>query len=465
MMIAITVCGAVCGTATATPFGIQLGKVVEIPPPRTDPTNSPSLQMSSQAQQLLQIKNELRENREKRFASNTLLPLDAPFFGITQATTSTLSGPGASAQVRYQFTISNAFRRGLQRKESLAKINELREETARRVGFDLGAYTFSTSELGEGVPAAKGGEDVWLWMDTAFARCVTTNDDIEVELTCAVNPTKATRRSHRLRGNTSISSAIQSEDRTPIENDSPTFFSVTVTKLSARDAELKRREEERARLAEEQRLQAEHKKALSELKLSEFYGIGFGRPSGISTNTLERQESEHWSETGNVTNHYLYAYWKKSDETLRPCEFFDFGEVIYSYESVTPLSAEFRGHFPEGLSRKECIARLDALSADMKAKYGIELSNEFGYPKEDEPADVAKASVPEGTGRERYEISKGHMFYRGIFYNSNIYVYLVAGETRFGERCVRLWVDDSWTSRYIDEGLMKNWQSPRPLTP
>ena len=180
-------------------------------------------------------------------------------------------------------------------------------------------------------------------------------------------------------------------------------------------------------------------------------------PSGISTNTLERQEREHWRTSEDVTNHYLYAYWTKSDETLRPCDFFDFGEVTYSYGFVTPLSAEFLGHFREGLSRKECIARLDALTADMKAKYGIELSNHYGYPKEDEPADFAKASVPEGTGRERYGISRGHTFYSSDFYNSNVYVSLVAGETRFGERIIRLLVEDSRTSRNNDEGLIKEW--------
>ena len=446
MMVAIAVCGAVCGTATADPFGIRLGEAVEIPPPQADPTNSPSLQMSSQTQGLLLLQRE-RERREKLLASNTLLPLDAPFFGITQATASRPSGLGADAQVRCQFTISDAFRRGLPRKESLAKINELREETARRVGFDLGAYTFSTSETDAGVPAENGGEDVWLWMDTAHARCVTTNDDIEVEVKCAVNPTRA-RRSPQI-----LSSL---GNPAPTENDSPTFFSVKVTKLSARDAALKRQEEERARQAEERRLREEHEKALRELKLSEFYGISFGRPSGIATNTLERQESESWTESETATNHYLYAYWKKSDETLRPSDFFDFGEVTYSYESVTPLTAEFFGLFPEGLSRKECIARLDALAADMKAKYGIELSNMSGYPKEDEPADVTKASVPEGIGLERY-ISKGHCFYSSRFLNSNFYVALEAGETRFGERCVRLWINDDTYRLYCDEGLVKEW--------
>lgn len=441
IMVAIAVSVALCGTAMADPFGIRLGGVMEISHPKNDQTDSPVLSL-----------RESRLMREKLITSNEPIPLDTPFFGITQATASRPSGQGADAHVRYQFTISDAFRRGLQRKESLAKINELREETARRVGFDLCSYAFSTRDAGEGVPAEDGGEDVWLWMDTAHARSVTTNDDIEVEVSCAVNPTSADRRALRHR---TIASA--SEDRTPAENDSPTFFSVKVTKLSARDAELKRQEEERARLAEERRLQEEHKKALRELKLSEFYGIGFGRPSGISTNTLERQEREHWRTSEDVTNHYLYAYWTKSDETLRPCDFFDFGEVTYSYGFVTPLSAEFLGHFREGLSRKECIARLDALTADMKAKYGIELSNHYGYPKEDEPADFAKASVPEGTGRERYGISRGHTFYSSDFYNSNVYVSLVAGETRFGERIIRLLVEDSRTSRNNDEGLIKEW--------
>ena len=196
---------------------------------------------------------------------------------------------------------------------------------------------------------------------------------------------------------------------------------------------------------------------MRELRLSAFYGISFGSPSGISTNTLERQESESWTESGSVTNHHLYAYWKKSDETLRPGDFFDFCEVAYSYESVTPLTAEFFGIFPEGLSRKECIARLDALAADMKAKYGIELSNSYGYPKEDEPDPVAKATVPEGKNPERYRFPDKNAFYRSRLSTSRAYIYLTAGETRFGERCVRLWIRDDRTDRYNDEGLLKEW--------
>ena len=88
----------------ADPFGIRLGGVMEISHPKNDQTDSPVLSL-----------RESRLMREKLITSNEPIPLDTPFFGITQATASRPSGQGADAHVRYQFTISDAFRRGLQR--------------------------------------------------------------------------------------------------------------------------------------------------------------------------------------------------------------------------------------------------------------------------------------------------------------------------------------------------------------
>jgi len=114
-------------------------------------------------------------------------------------------------------SLRGTFRRGMLRKESLAKLFELKNEVSRHVGFDVGEYYFSTQRPeSDGVAESDGGRALWTDMDTVYAYATMTNADIEVSLRCSVN------------------SEVYYN---PSTADSPVKFTVRVTKISLWEAE------------------------------------------------------------------------------------------------------------------------------------------------------------------------------------------------------------------------------------
>ena len=190
----------------------------------------------------------------------------------------------------------------------------------------------------------------------------------------------------------------------------------------------------------------------------EFYGIKFGEPSSVPPNSLERQEGTGYCTVDGVAKHYKYAYWVGSDETLRPASIFDFVNIVYSYVTVTPSDATFYAHFPKGMTRKDCIAILDSIAADVKARYGIELKARGTRQNEEEPADFVPGEVPGNLARDwrRYTIKPDGLFYQkdGFSFQRNLSVQLVAGETCYGERCATLTVLDQGVVDREKEGII-----------
>ena len=399
-------------------FGIRLGE--RLPEKVVKTTVSPRSILGRQM---------LRQDSSSYFYRERRQPLTPPFFGVLFADVS-CDYDGRVMSI----SIGDSFRRGLDRNESLAKINALRDEVSRRVGFDLVEYRFATSSSGTGVTKSDGGESVWLDMDTAFAVSVTTNGDFEVSVSCSVNPPS----------NKSFSSktvVVKDEDA-----DSKVAFAVKVVKRSVMDAELKHRQEEAAR--EERR---------RKLKLSEFYGVRFGQ--SVSTNGLVRFESEGETVSGAGTNHYVQACWLKSDPSMRPRSFFDFARMRYSFDTVTPTSVTFVGHFPTNVSKKASVEMLDDLARELSECYGFELSRDVEPDADDDSVPtVTGDSEPEecdvsfyaGMGRKRY--------YHGMFRNNQVAIDLFGGVNSRGVLCVELQVEDLdafW--RCHDEGIIREW--------
>lgn len=410
-------------------FGIRLGE--RLPGKVVKATVSPRSILGSRM---------FRQNSSSYIYRERRQPLTPPFFGVLFADVS-CDYDGRMMSI----SIDDSFRRGLDRNVSLAKINALRDEVSRRVGFDLVEYRFATSSSGTGVTKSDGGESVWLDMDTAFAVSVTTNGDFEVSVSCSVNPPP----------NRSFSSGtvvVTDEDA-----DSKVAFAVKVVKRSVMDAELKHRQEEAARVAEERRLREEREERRRKLKLSEFYGVRFGQ--SVSTNGLVRFESEGETFSGAETNHYVKACWLKSDPSMRPRSFFDFARMQYSFDTVTPTFVTFYGHFPTNVSKKASVEMLDDLARELSERYGFELSRDVKPDADDDAVPtIAGDSEPDECDESFYAGMWRKQYYHGRFRNKQVAIDLSAGVNSRGVLCVELQVEDRdayW--RCHDEGIIREW--------
>ena len=324
------------------------------------------------------------------------------------------------AGVGYSFSINGTYRRGLTRRESLAKIHEFRAEVERRCGFPLNDYLFyvqgavADGQRGSGqtapsVPSVGEGPELWLDMDSVQASSITTQGVLRVELSCSIDNNLA-------KG-----------------DDAPTKVRVTVSLPSVWDA-MKRQIEEESRKRYERQRRAEN------ARLSDFYGLKFGCPSGVSTNELGRCERECCSISNGKTNVKTIATWHERRKDIRPAPFFDFAEVRYSYTTVTPVGAAFYGHFPTGTTRKRSLEILDDFALSMNDRFGFQLS--CGQNRdEDEPQDFTPGEAPVGKRKERSRYS-GPVFVRYSFSNHDLFIQLEGVENRYGERFVWLAVSD-----------------------
>lgn len=109
------------------------------------------------------------------------------------------------------------------------------------------------------------------------------------------------------------------------------------------------------------------------------------------------------------------------------------------------------------MSRRECIARLDEFAKDMGAKYGFELEDEGSPPDEREPVDFVPGVPPVCLEQyeTRYFFKFDRQFFCREFQNGKMFVRLAAGETPYGERCVRLMAHHFDSQRTEEEGLVR----------
>jgi len=410
---------AVASAQIPAPFGIKLGTVMSA---TTNTVESPV----DRRKELLQPR-EIYTSQDmifRRFLYSSPItisvPLPKPFLGCSSVRVAT-----NMAGVGYSFSINGTYRRGLTRRESLAKIHEFRAEVERRCGFPLNDYLFyvqgnavqgSAAEVQRGfgqiassVPSVGEGPELWLDMDSVRASSITTQGGLRVELSCSIDNNLA-------KG-----------------DDAPTKVRVMVSLPSVWDAMKRQKEEESRKLYERQR-RAEN------ARLSDFYGLKFGCPSGISTNALERFEGEWRSISNGKTNVKTVATWHEQRKDIRPAPFFDFAEVRYSYKTVTPVGAAFYGHFPKGTTRKKSLEILDDFALSMNDRFGFQLSC-CQNRDEDEPQDFTPGEAPVGKRKERSRYS-GPVFVRYSFSNDDLFIQLAGGENRYGERFVWLAVSD-----------------------
>lgn len=435
--------------ATAEAFGVRFGEAVGEPPAVYTDNDWHSLHRISRiSEKRAQLRNKGKENR--RFGTSRLLgarvdtkpnvsgrnwtsvPLSTPFFGITSASVSRDDGCKA-----FEVSVRGAFRRGLTRKESLEKIEKVRNETSRRIGFDIGEYMFSAHDNGNGILASAGGTDLWMDIDTVYANCTATNGNVVVEVHCSVNPPK----SNRVRDNNTNGNHLDIDSI--CGTDSRIAFSVKATDISLADAYATRLQEEAKREDEELQREAEHEEMLDNLTLSDFYGVKFGKPSGISTNSLAYKETKDSRTLDGKEYNCLIAHWERVDESLRPADFFDRAEISYTYRTLTPMEVVFRGHFPKETAREECLARVDELVSDIKAKYKFELLNE----------------INRSNYRCRGKAEEGKTIADRIFSNRHLYISLSVTIEDDGERSVELSARDDATSfKTVEkEGTLKTW--------
>ena len=405
---------AVACAQIPAPFGIKLGTVMSA---ATNTVESP-----------VDRRKELLQPREiytgpdmmfrKSLYSNPItisVPLPKPFLGCSSVRVAT-----NRAGVGYSFSINGTYRRGLTWRESLAKIHEFRAEVERRCGFPLNDYLFyvqgavADGQRGSGqtapsVPSVGEGPELWLDMDSVRASSITTQGVLRVELSCSIDNNLA-------KG-----------------DDAPTKVRVTVSLPSVWDA-MKRQIEEESRKRYERQRRAEN------ARLSDFYGLKFGCPSGVSTNELGRFEGECCSISNGKTNVKTIATWHERRKDIRPAPFFDFAEVRYSYTTVTPVGAAFYGHFPTGTTRKRSLEILDDFALSMNDRFGFQLSCGLNR-EEEEPQNFTPGEAPVGKREERSRYN-GFTFVSYSFSNDDLFIQLEGGENRYGERFVWLSVGD-----------------------
>ena len=405
---------AVASAQIPAPFGIKLGTVMSA---TTNTVESPV----DRRKELLQPR-EIYTSQDmifRRFLYSSPItisvPLPKPFLGCSSVRVAT-----NMAGIGYSFSINGTYRRGLTRRESLAKIHEFRAEVERRCGFPLNDYLFYVQgavadvqrgfgPIASSVPSVGEGPELWLDMDSVRASSITTQGVLRVELSCSIdnNPAKG--------------------------DDAPTKVRVAVSLPYVWDAMKRQKEEESRKLYERQR-RAEN------ARLSDFYGLKFGCPSGISTNALERFEGEWRSISNGKTNVKTVATWHGQRKDIRPAPFFDFATVGYSYKTVTPVGAAFYGHFPTGTTRKRSLEILDDFALSMNDRFGFQLS--CGQNRdEEEPQNFTPREAPVGKREKRSRYS-GFTFVSYSFSNDGLFIQLEGGENRYGERFVWLAVSD-----------------------
>lgn len=186
----------------------------------------------------------------------------------------------------------------------------------------------------------------------------------------------------------------------------------------------------------------------------EFFGIEFGKPSGLSTNDLTLFEGEGWTESadangaGTRRDYFRSRHWNCVRKNIAlPASFFDLAAISYSYRTIVPVYAIYMGHFPKGASRKDCLKLMDAFAAELATKYGIEFSSDgFGNRFEEEPEGFVPKDPPTGLKDFHYRYSPSRKFgsffacYRGGQYP--LHLNMQASESAFGERIVNLYVHD-----------------------
>ena len=189
----------------------------------------------------------------------------------------------------------------------------------------------------------------------------------------------------------------------------------------------------------------------------DFYGVKFGRPSKASTNDLVRLKATFNVNDCNDDRPYFQYVWSERDETPCISNIFEFAEIYYSYVTVTPESVRFYVAFPKGTTRSECIELLNGFEAEMRAKYGIALKDVQNTPNAEEPVDFVFGDPPEDVlgSSMRYACASGSEFYHREFSKGELYGNLVAGETRYGERCAILYVFDMSMRDRMSEGIVK----------
>ena len=132
LMYCLTIfCPLVHGGEGSVCFGVKLGERVVHAPTRFDSVLSKSFLLSDN---ILGPKSSLRVN-----CKTTHIKIDRPFFGLNEATASCDENG-----LVFGLTVNGSFRRGMTRTESFAKLLELREEVIKRIGFEIGEYSFST---------------------------------------------------------------------------------------------------------------------------------------------------------------------------------------------------------------------------------------------------------------------------------------------------------------------------------
>ena len=196
----------------------------------------------------------------------------------------------------------------------------------------------------------------------------------------------------------------------------------------------------------------------------EFFGIEFGKPSGLSTNELTMFEGEGWTEGRDANgartreNYHRSRNWYcvRKDIAL-PASFFDLASITYSYQTIVPFYANYMGHFPKGASRRDCLKLMDAFAAELEAKCGIKLTSDgFGNRFEEEPKGFVPKDPPTGLKNfhDRYSPSCkfGSFFacYQGGRYP--LHLNMQASENAFGERIVNLYVDANLANGAEKEG-------------
>ena len=405
---------AVASAQIPAPFGIKLGTVMSA----TTNTVESSV---DRRKELLQPR-EIYTSQDmifRRFLYSSPItisvPLPKPFLGCSSVRVAT-----NMAGVGYSFSINGTYRRGLTRRESLAKIHEFRAEVERRCGFPLNDYLFyvqgavADGQRGSGqtapsVPSVGEGPELWLDMDSVRASSITTQGVLRVELSCSIDNNLA------------------------MGDDAPTKVRVTVSLPSVWDA-MKRQIEEESRKRYERQRRAEN------ARLSDFYGLKFGCPSGVSTNELGRFERECCSISNGKTNVKTIATWHERRKDIRPAPFFDFAEVRYSYKTVTPVGADFYGHFPKGTTRKKSLEILDEFALSMNDRFGFQLSCGPNR-EEEEPQNFTPGEAPVGKREERSRYN-GFTFVSYYFSNDDLFIQLEGGDNRYGERFVWLAVGD-----------------------
>ena len=196
----------------------------------------------------------------------------------------------------------------------------------------------------------------------------------------------------------------------------------------------------------------------------EFFGIEFGKPSGLSTNELTMFEGEGWTEGRDANgartreNYHRFRMWDcVRKDVAMPASFFDLASITYSYQTIVPVYANYMGHFPKGASRKDCLKLMDAFAAELEAKCGIKLTSDgFGNRYEEEPDGFVPKDPPTDLKdfRDRYSPSCKFGSFFACYQGGRhpLHLDMQASENAFGERIVNLHVDANLANEMEKEG-------------